>query len=313
MNYYFAPMEGITGYVLRNAHARHFPGIDKYYLPFIAAQSSHRLKNKEKTDVSPANNADLHAVPQVLTKSAEDFVATAEALMEMGYREINLNLGCPSPTVTSKAKGAGMLRDTENLDRFLDGIFEGLAGTGAEISVKTRIGCEDPAEADAIFDVYAKYPFSEIIIHPRTLREFYGGEVHRDVFYGLCRKMKTPCAFNGNIDSAGDLESLLAEKPEDVPEISAVMCGRGLLRNPALVREMRGGPALTKEELFIFQKEVCEGLRATLSGPVPPLSKMKELWWYMKDNFPGKDREYCNIKKAGSFAEYESAVRAMFG
>ena len=121
MDFYFAPMEGITGYVLRNVHAKLFPGIDRYYLPFIAAQSSHRLKNKEKADVSPEHNAGIRAVPQILSKSAEDFVATAEILRELGYREVNLNLGCPSPTVTVKGKGAGMLRDTEVLDRFLTG------------------------------------------------------------------------------------------------------------------------------------------------------------------------------------------------
>ena len=309
MKYYFAPMEGITGYVLRNAHAKLFPGIDKYYLPFIAAQSSHRLKNKERTDVSPANNAGIHAVPQVLTKSAEDFIATAETLADMGYREVNLNLGCPSPTVTSKGKGAGMLRDTEALDRFLDALFEGMEGRDTEVSLKTRIGCEDPAEAADIFAVYARYPFSEIIIHPRTLREFYDGEVHRDIFCELAGKMKTEAAFNGNIFSAEDLASL----QDAFPSLSAVMCGRGLLRNPALVREIQGGPALSMEELFIFQKEVYEGLRETLSGPVPPLSKMKELWWYMRVNFPGREREYYNIKKARSFAEYEEAVREIFG
>lgn len=312
MEFYFAPMEGITGYVLRNAHAKLFPGIDKYYLPFIAAQSSHKLKNKEKTDVAPANNAGLTAVPQVLTKSAEDFIATAETLRNLGYREVNLNLGCPSPTVTSKGKGAGMLRDPDVLDRFLDGIFEGLAGTDTEVSVKSRIGCEDPAEASAIFDVYARYPFSEVIIHPRTLKEFYDGEVHRDIFYDLMGKLKVPVSFNGNIYTVGDLTALMSEKPDGLPEVRAVMCGRGLLRNPALVREMKGGPALTKEELFIFQKEVYEGLKGTLSGPVPPLSKMKELWWYMKVNFPGKEREYYNIKKAKSFEEYEEAVRIIF-
>lgn len=308
MDFYFAPMEGITGYVLRNVHAKLFPGIDRYYLPFIAAQSSHRLKNKEKADVSPEHNAGIRAVPQVLTKSAEDFVATAAILRELGYREVNLNLGCPSPTVTVKGKGAGMLRDTEVLDRFLDGIFEGMAGSDTEVSVKTRIGCEDIAEAEKIFDVYARYPFSEIIIHPRTLKEFYNGDVHRDIFFELAGKLQAKTVFNGNIFTAEDYKSLM----DGTPHPKAVMCGRGLLRNPALVREMQGGPALSMEELFIFQKEVYEGLRETLSGPVPVLSKMKELWWYMRVNFPEKEREYYNIKKAKSFAEYEEAVRGIF-
>ena len=184
-----------------------------------------------------------------------------------------------------------------------------MADSDTEVSVKTRIGCEDIAEAEKIFDVYAKYPFSEIIIHPRTLKEFYNGDVHRDIFFELAGKLQAKTVFNGNIFTAEDYKSLT----DGTPHPKAVMCGRGLLRNPALVREMQGGPALSMEELFIFQKEVYEGLRETLSGPVPVLSKMKELWWYMRVNFPGREREYYNIKKARSFAEYEEAVREIFG
>ncbi|MCR5561505.1 MAG: tRNA-dihydrouridine synthase family protein [Bacteroidales bacterium] len=312
MKYYFAPMEGITGYVFRRVHRKYFPGIDSYYLPFIAAQKGRRLKSKESLDVSPGNNQGLRAVPQVLTKSAEDFIAAAGILRELGYREVNLNLGCPSPTVASKGKGAGMLRNPDVLDRFLSDIFEGLEDSGVKVSVKTRIGCETPEEAFSIFDVYRRYPISELIIHPRTLSEYYKGLPHRDVFYSLLGKCRAPAVYNGNIFSPEDLELLLKELPDCGGKLKAVMCGRGLLMNPALARELQGGPPLGLKELFAYQNEIYEGLKETLSGPVPPLSKMKELWSYMRVNFPEKERAYLRIKKARSFAEYEAAVREIF-
>lgn len=314
MEYYFAPLEGVTGYVLRNAHRKYFPGIDKYFIPFIAAQKSRRLKAKERADVSPWHNQDMAAIPQVLTKDAEDFLAVARILQGLGYREVNLNLGCPSPTVASKGKGAGMLRDLGKLERFLDRVFDGAEGIGVSVSIKTRIGCDSEKEAQPLFGLYSRYPVSELIVHPRTLLELYKGKPHREAFYAILGRGESPFPFvyNGDICSKEDQETLLEGLPAESGRLKAIMCGRGLIANPALVRELSGGPPLSLGEIFDYHNEIYEGLRATLQGPVPPLSKMKELWWYMRKNFPEKERAYLNIKKADNFREYEAAVRELF-
>ena len=96
MQFYLAPLEGITGYIYRNAHAKHFKGIDKYFAPFIATNQYGSLSTKEKNDIDPLNNQNLYCIPQLLSNQADDFLNVANQLSEKGYDEINLNLGCPS-------------------------------------------------------------------------------------------------------------------------------------------------------------------------------------------------------------------------
>ena len=137
MKIYLAPMEGITTYIFRNAFEKYYGGVDKYFTPFLTA--SH-LKGREKRDVDPDNNSVPSLVPQILTNDSELFIKIAEQLAELGYREVNLNLGCPSGTVTGKGRGAGFLDRTAELDRFLYDIYNKLPEM--DISIKTRIGME---------------------------------------------------------------------------------------------------------------------------------------------------------------------------
>ena len=211
MKYYFAPMEGITGYIYRNVHHRHFPEIDRYYMPFISAHVSHSMKHKEKEDIRPANNAGLFAVPQVLTKSAEDFAWTVRELHDLGYREVNLNLGCPSPTVTTKGRGAAFLGRPEELREFFSQSFELIGKDTPDmiISVKTRLGTEDPDEIYELIRLYNEFPICEVIIHARTLLEMYDGEAHAEVFASVLPESVHPLVYNGSIyhsDEASRLE-----------------------------------------------------------------------------------------------------------
>ena len=140
----FAPMEGITGYVFRQAHAVIYGGVDRYYSPFIAPGSSHKLTSRERNDILPEHNQGLCLIPQILTHSAEDFLWVCEELAEYGYRTVNLNLGCPSGTVVTKKKGAGFLAEPEDLSLFLEEVCNGLEKTHASdgkpvrLSIKTR-------------------------------------------------------------------------------------------------------------------------------------------------------------------------------
>ena len=164
MRYYFAPLEGITDSIFRDVHHRFYPGMDRYYTPFLSPTIHRALTNKEKREIPPAETLSYHSVPQILTKSAEDFIWLAGQCRDLGYTEVNLNLGCPSGTVTAKGKGSGMLRTPDTLDSFLDAVF---SGTDMPISIKTRIGFADPGEFPAILDIYNRYPICELIIHPR--------------------------------------------------------------------------------------------------------------------------------------------------
>ena len=139
--YDFAPLDGITKVVFRQVYHRMFGGADRYFIPFFSPTDQHILTKRDQRELDPAANAGLPVVPQVMTRRAPDFLWAAEIVADMGYTEVNLNLGCPSGTVTAKGKGAGMLTDPEALDRFLDDVF---SKCPIAISVKTRLGMHSP-------------------------------------------------------------------------------------------------------------------------------------------------------------------------
>ena len=179
MKYYLAPMEGITGYVYRNSYKKYFNNIDKYFTPFIVTNKSRSLKSKELRDVLPENNKGMNVVPQILTNDSEGFIITCKKLKQLGYNEINLNLGCPAGTVVSKNRGSGFLAKREELDMFLDEIFK---ISDINISIKTRIGKDSPQEFYELIKMYNKYPLEELIIHPRIQKDFYGNKPNLQVF-----------------------------------------------------------------------------------------------------------------------------------
>jgi tRNA-dihydrouridine synthase len=172
-----APLEGVTGYVVRNAFHHNFDGIDTFYTPFISAGQN--LKGKVLRDILPENNEGITLIPQLMSNRAEDVLRIGRLLAAYGYDEINLNIGCPSGTVTSKKRGAGLLTDLALLDHFLEDVF---ARSDMKISVKTRIGFHSDEEWPAILEIYKKYPIKELIIHPRVREEFYKGTPHLDCF-----------------------------------------------------------------------------------------------------------------------------------
>ena len=337
MDIYFAPLEGITGFAYRNVHRQFFGDqIDKYFSPFAAPNYTHHFKTREREDIEPANNEGLRLVPQILTNRAEDFLWAAEEMFTMGYREINLNLGCPMPTVVKKGRGSGQLGDLDALDLFLEQICEGMekiAGpldaeitaekkaeinaeknaeenTGIKIrfTVKTRIGLESASRAAALLEIYNRYPIAELTVHPRTQRDLYGGKPDLETFSLFLQESVHPVIYNGDIFSLSDYEKICAR----FPECRAVMIGRGLIANPALARELKGGAPLQIEELRLFHDAVYESLRKTLPGQAPLLGKMKELWFYMGRNFTGADRCLKEIKKAKNEIQYRAAVRTLF-
>ena len=309
MNYYFAPMEGVTGYVYRNAHHAIFPGIDKYFTPFVSPNQNRCFTPREKRDILPENNRGICVVPQILTNRSDYFLRTMKELAAFGYQEVNLNLGCPSGTVVSKGRGAGFLEDADKLDAFFDEVFQKADLEKMKISVKTRIGIEDSEEFEDLQKVFNRYPFAEVIIHPRVRSDFYKNQPNRQVFGEFLKESVNPVCYNGDIFTVSDAAELKAE----FPELESIMCGRGLLSNPALVRELQGGETLKKEELHRFHDTLYESYR-TLFAPDERsvLFKMKELWGYFITAFQGAERDVKKIKKAQHFAEYEAAVSHIF-
>lgn len=301
----FAPMEGITGWIYRRAHRAMFPGLHRYYTPFYAPTADSPLSGRGLTDMHPDHNQGVPVVPQLLTNRAEDFLSAAKLLQDLGYREVNLNLGCPSGTVTAKGKGAGFLSKPRQLDEFLDVVFHSLDLT---VSIKTRVGVASPEEWPALLAIFNRYPIGELIVHPRVRKDFYRGPVRMETFAYAAEHTKLPLCYNGNLFSPQDCRDFAGR----FPAVPHLMAGRGLVCNPALGRELQGGPPLAKGELMDFHDRLLEDYRSVLSGDWPVLGKMKELWFYWSRLFPAPEKPLKAMRKARNLTDYTHAAQALF-
>ena len=294
---YAAPMEGLSTYLWRQVHRALFGGADKYYTPFLSPNANLCFQPRELLEITQGEE-DL--VPQLLANRGEYFLWAGRELRALGFREINLNLGCPSATVTAKRKGSGMLGDLDALERILDEVFAGLPGM--RLSIKTRIGRYDPAEWEAILRLFEKYSLWELTVHPRVQKEFYKGRAHRDVFLATAEKTALPLVYNGDVTAPAD-EALTWGCP--------VMLGRGLMADPALLRRCRGGPPASRRELREYHDRLLAAYTETLFGDTPVLHKMRLLWSYLGASFPGSERYVRAICKAKDLSAYRTAAEAI--
>jgi tRNA-dihydrouridine synthase len=306
MKLYFAPMEGVTNYLFRREFDLLFGGADKYYTPFISPCSTKKFQSKEGAEIDPAHNAGRQVVPQLLTNEAEHFLWAAQRLRELGYEEVNLNLGCPSGTVAAKKKGSGFLFYPDELDAFLDQLFS--AAGEMKISVKTRIGRKSAEEWPHLLEIFNRYPISELTVHPRIQTQQYNGVPDWDAFDYTVAHTTIPLCYNGDLCTVDDVQRF----EDRFPQTQAIMLGRGAVRNPALLRMLRGGDELKKEELQTFHDRLYGAYRERLSGDKNPIFRMRELWHYWGDDFTDAAPYLKHIRKAEHRSEYESAVTALF-
>lgn len=310
MKYYIAPLEGVTSFVFRNAHYQFFHPADKYFSPFITPGINSTRKSKALKDVLPENNKGPRVIPQILTNRADEFNFTARQLKDMGYDEINLNLGCPSGTVVGKRRGSGFLPYLNELDAFLEDIYnDAEKETGLRISIKTRLGKDSIDEFPALLKIYNQYPLEELIIHPRTREEYYKGTPHLDVFEESLAKSCCPVAYNGNVFTQKDCEEILIR----FPDMEAVMIGRGVVANPALLDQILGhGEIMDKKILRDFHDCLYAGYEEMMSGDTPLLFKMKEVWNYIICMFDDSKKYGKKIRKVQKLKDYHGIVNEMF-
>lgn len=306
MRLYAAPMEGISGYIYRNAHSSAYPGADAYYAPFISPGPKLGLKSRELRDLLPENNRGVKPIPQVLTNRAGEFLAADERLYSLGYGEINLNLGCPSGTVAAKFRGSGFLALPEELDAFLDEVF---SAARCRISIKTRVGRDSPEEIVRLMEIYNRYPLTRLIVHPRVQKQQYSGVPDMEAFRYAYENSRAPVVYNGDIWTLRHFESISAQ----FPGLDEFMLGRGLISDPALIRRIKGlDGSGDKKRLRAFHDRLFEDYAALGMGERNTLFRMKELWCYMIRQFPDSGKFQKAINKSGDFAAYRSAVDALF-
>ena len=299
MQFYLAPMEGLTGYVYRNAYHKYFPAADRYFTPFI---TNKKMSSRERNDILPEHNEGMTVIPQILTNQAEDFLSLTKELREYGYDTVNLNLGCPSGTVVAKRRGSGLLAWPNTLDAFLDEIF---SSCDCRISIKTRLGTTDTDEWEDLLTVYDKYPLEELIIHPRVQKDGYGN-VPRLELYELAEKQSVnPLCYNGDLYTREQIRNFA----ERFPGTERLMFGRGFLRDPGLLYNEGKDSKDIFEKFWAFHDLVYEGYQERNMGDRNVLFKMKELWSYQVYQFSEPERLFKTFKKVQDCNEYEQMIR----
>ncbi|MBD3390486.1 MAG: tRNA-dihydrouridine synthase family protein [Chitinivibrionales bacterium] len=302
-----APLRGVTPATFRNVFAAHFKGFSAALAPFITTARTRRSRRHHFRDILPENNRSWPVVPQLIGNDPSAFVECARVVRDLGYSQVNWNLGCPAPTVTRKHRGSALLSQPLRIRSFLETVVPQLP---CRLSIKTRLGFEGPDQLAALMPLLNEFPLEEIIIHPRTGAQRYGGAIDYDRFGACLAASRCPVVYNGDIAAPGDCLALCRR----FPRAAGWMIGRGALANPFLPSLIRGEPlpADPLAAVKAFHDDLYGRYRDELSGPAHVLGRMKELWSYLGLSLANGDALLKKIRKANRFAEYETAVEGHF-
>lgn len=292
MRYYYAPMEGITDATFRRLHHKYFPGVDKYFMPFISPTIHRTLTHREARELPRADSVDFAAVPQLLGKHVEDMLWAVAVCADLGYDEVNINLGCPSGTVVSKGKGSGMLSDLDALDAFLEAIY---AKAVLPVSLKTRIGVNDSENWEKILEIYRRYPVKELTVHPRIRKAFYKGDCDLTAFARSVENSPFPVCYNGNVYSLADAEAIAAR----FPTVESVMIGRGLVADPGML-----AGSTDRQTLKAFLSELSDTYCIVFESKCNAIYRMKDNWHYLISLFEGSDKLWKEMRKSTDYDRF---------
>ena len=297
MQYYFAPMEGLTDSIYRSLHHKYFPGVDLYCMPFFSPAVHRALSKKEQRDLPPAG--DVPALPQLLTKNVEDFLWAAGLCRDLGYDRIDLNVGCPSGTVVAKGKGAGMLSDPDSLDAFLWEIFK---RSPLPISVKTRLGLTDIEEFPRLMEVFNRYPIALLTVHPRLRVDFYKHPVRMEGFEYALSHSKNHLCYNGNLTGPSNIQAFR----DRYPQVETLMLGRGLIGDPGMLC------GSTPRQLQQFYDELLEAYTEAFGSSRNAMFRLKENWRYLLAHFEGSEKLGKKLRKSTDVSEYKRITQEIF-
>lgn len=315
MKIYMAPLEGVTGFVFRNAYEEFYGKgrVDKYFIPFISPNKSKGYTTREQNDIRPEHNVGINTVPQIMANDPGLFLEAAAMLKDMGYREINLNLGCPSGTVVSKFRGAGFLARPLELDSFLDKVLSSPVMKDMNMSVKTRTGLNSHEEFRLLLEIYNDYPLSEVIIHPRVRTDYYKNTPDMEIFKWAVEESCNQVCYNGDIFTIEDYTRFT----EMCPEVDRIMLGRGFVGNPGIIGQIghKETPQGSEEDgeksadtLKRFTDRLLNDYIRVMDNEVNAMHKMKEVWIYINQFNPGNEKAFKKIKKSHRLSEYQAGV-----
>ncbi|MCY1721240.1 tRNA-dihydrouridine synthase family protein [Prolixibacteraceae bacterium Z1-6] len=304
---YLAPLQGFTDFVYRKAYARIFKGVDAYFIPYISMKKD-TILSKYAKEIAVINNPQARVIPQILPGNSNEMVLMAKQLKDIGYNEINLNLGCPYPMVTNRGKGSGLLPYPDKIESILTSYFE---KWNSGLSVKLRAGLQSASEMEQIIPVLNKFPLKEVILHPRIAKQLYGGTILDETFLAAYKDLKLELVFNGDIFTFSDYK----KRKQQFPATDKWMLGRGILMNPFLpseINEIDLTLEIRREKLLDFHRLMLESYLEIMDNEGNALNKMKQFWFYFSYNFPNPAKALKHIKKSKNILQYKSEVKKIF-
>lgn len=306
---YQAPLQGFTDFTYRNVFHEVFGGVDKYFIPYLSYMKGKEIKKSLLKEILPENNNALPAIPQVLFSNTTELFELVSILVDNGYEEINLNLGCPYPMATNRGRGAAWLEKPLDLNDTLNELFS--KGFPAKFSVKMRAGMKSNQEFKPVLEILNQFPLEEIIFHPRTASQMYDGKADPLLFSEAISLVKLPLIYNGDIFSETDLQELKAILPDQ----HCWMTGRGLLMDPTLALRLNGevfDQKLRKLKLKDFHDRLYLEYSERLQGSGHLLTKMTQFWSYFSESFENQHKSMKLVKKSSSVLKYNAAVVEIF-
>jgi tRNA-dihydrouridine synthase len=301
-----SPLQGFTDFRFRNAFDKYFGGIDTFYAPYIRLNGKFKIKSAYERDLLQKNNTVADLIPQIMTNSADEFLFGAKYVQELGYNELNWNLGCPYPMVTKRGMGSGLICETQKIDEILKKVHN---ESGILVSMKMRLGYENSEEILNTLPILDQYPLKNISIHARLGKQLYKGSVDLDAFQKALDHTKHLLYYNGDITSVEAFNQL----QERFPTINHWMIGRGLIADPFLPQMIKNNTTSYPEnriEIFSkFHDTLYHQYSEYLSGDKHTLLKMLSFWEYFSTTFSNPKKAFKKIKKAKNVRAYETAVR----
>jgi len=301
-----SPLQGFTDFRFRNAFNDYFGGIDTFYSPYIRLNGKLKIKGSYERDLLIENNTVPEVIPQIMTNDADEFLFVTKYVQELGYTELNWNLGCPYPMVTKRGMGSGLICNPEKINQILDRVH---SETDITVSMKMRMGYENPEEILDVFPILEKYPIKNIAIHARIGKQLYKGGVDLDSFQRCLDTSKQKLYYNGDITSFNKF----LELQDRFPTIDHWMIGRGLLADPFLPSMIKNNtteyPKNRWDVFSEFHDRIYNEYNAALSGTTPIKMKMLGFWEFFSQSFDNPQKTYKKIKKASNPKNYQVAVK----
>ena len=302
---HFAPLQGFTESAYRLAHSKFAPGIHTYYTPFLRLEKG-EVRAKDLRDLQTEHP--YHLVPQIIVRDVEEFNLLTKAVTELGFKEIDINMGCPYPMQTKSGRGSGILPHPEKVREILDAInqaaAEPAAASAPKFSIKMRLGLTSPEESLQLLPLLNKAPLAHITLHPRIGIQQYKGALDFETFDKFYAECKHPLIFNGDITDLKQIQYIETH----YPKLAGIMIGRGLLANPVLAAQYARLPCgTTTETLLKIHADIAADYARRLQGNAQILDKIRPFWTYA--DLPKKNRK--KIEKAKTLEEYLEAVNEL--